>query len=121
MLKNINKNKILMVLVIVLAVGLIFALFGQKMKANDGYSVVYMTTGEVYVGKISTFPSFTISNGFILQAIKDPTDSTKNTFQLNPFKNTFWGTEKLHLNSKQIVFYGPIGKDSQIDKALAGK
>jgi len=123
-MKNLNKNKILVgviiILVIILAVVLIFSFKKDTGQGNlDNYSVVYLSTGEVYIGKLATFPNLTLSDGFVLQTMKDPTDPTKSTFGLNPFKNTFWGAEKLHLNREQVVFYGVVGKDSQIGKALA--
>ena len=123
-MKNINQNKFKIVsvvlIVILLAVIVYFIGFNQQNKdVSANYSVVYLSTGEVYIGKLATFPNLTLSDGFVLQTMKDPTDPTKSTFGLNPFKNTFWGAEKLHLNREQVVFYGIVGKDSQIGKALA--
>lgn len=125
MLQNINKNKVFIGIIILLVLILVLVLVFYFKKIDEGkvvkndYSVVYLSTGEIYVGHLSTFPNLTLSKGFILQTMKDPTDPTKNTFGLNPFKNTFWGSEKLHLNKDQVVFYGLVGADSQIGKTLA--
>ena len=107
-----------MVLVVVLALGL----FGGKMGLGgdkDAYSVVYLTTGEVYVGHLSTFPDFALKDGYILQVAKDPADPTKNSFQLQPLKDALWATDKLVLNKKNVVFYGELMSDSVIGKKLA--
>lgn len=126
MFQNTNKNKIFIGIIVLLVVifGLVLFFLLKKpvvKEVKNDYSVVYLATGEIYVGELSMFPKLTLSNGFILQTIKDPNDPTKNTFGLNPLKNTFWGSEKLNLNRDHVVFYGLVGKDSQIGKALAGE
>ena len=49
-----NKVKILVVLVVVLVIGLVFVLFrgrlGELVKTD--YSIVYLTTWEVYISKL---------------------------------------------------------------------
>ncbi len=116
-----NKKNILIGLGIVLALGLVFVLFGQKMgiRNNNAYSVVYLTTGEVYIGKLTTFPSLELKDSYILQVTKDPADATKNNFQLQPIKEALWAPKKLHINRKNVVFYGLLSSDSAIAKKLA--
>jgi hypothetical protein len=80
---------------------------------------VYLTTGEVYIGKLTTFPDLQLKNGYILQITKDPTDEKKSNFQLNPTKDTFWAPKVLYLVKDNIVFYGPLSPESQIAKTLA--
>ena len=126
MFKNMNQNKFKIVLivlvVILLAVVVYFVFFNKQNRGNVmDYSVVYLATGEIYVGKLSTFPNLTLSNGYIFQVTKDATDPTKNNFGLNPFKDTFWGSKKLRINPEQVIFHGLVEKDSQIGKALAGQ
>lgn len=118
-MKNLNKNKILVgvVIILILAIGC-FAFFAKK---NDGYSVVYLTTGEVYVGKLCTFPRLTLTDSYILQISKDTTDPTKNNFQLNPIKEALWAPKKLYLNRDQVVFYGPLLPNSKIAQTLTAQ
>lgn len=114
-----NKNKLLVVLIIILAIALIVVLFGGKIiNKEDNYSVVYLTTGEVYVGKLS-LPSFTLTDGYIFQITKDTTDPDKNNFQLNPIKDALWAPKSLHLIKDNIVFYGPLLANSKIAETLA--
>lgn len=86
---------------------------------SDSYSVVYLTTGEVYVGKLTTFPDFQLKDGYILQVAKDATDQNKTNFQLNPLKDALWAPQSLHLVKDNVVFYGPLMSDSKIVETLA--
>jgi|SRR3989344_2473327 len=114
-----NKVKIIVV-VVVLALALALGIFGKKMGlVKDDYSIVYLTTGEVYVGKLSTFPDLTLKGAYILQVTPDPADATKNNFQLNPLKDALWAPKSLHLVRDNVVFYGPLSPESQIAKTLA--
>ncbi len=121
MMKNLDKNSKIMVLVgIILVVFLVFMLISAKNPGNKGYSVIYLSTGEVYLGKISNFPRMTMKDGYILQIVKDATDPSKSSFQLNPLKEAVWSPTKLFLNRDQVLFYGPINKDSKVAQGLAG-
>ena len=119
MWQNMNKkNNIVLAVVLVLVVAGVAFLIYKNNKKQD-YSIVYLTTGEVYIGKIVTFPDFQLTNGYILQIAKDPADPTKNNFQLNPIKDALWAPQVLHLVKDNIVFYGPLLSDSVIAKKLA--
>ena len=113
----ISKKSILMTIVVVLVVvGVGFVIY-KKNKENP-YSVVYMMTGEVYVGKITTFPDMQLSNGYVLQVNKDATDPTKNTFQLQPISQAIWAPKVMHINQKNVVFYGQLLPTSKIVETL---
>ncbi|MCX6752715.1 MAG: hypothetical protein NTZ87_04440 [Candidatus Nomurabacteria bacterium] len=114
-----KRNIIIVVAVvlIILAVGFYF----NKKSASNPYSVVYLTTGEVYVGELTTVPDLTLKNGYILQVTKDATDATKNTFQLNPISQALWAPKVLHLVKDNVVFYGPLMSTSKIAQTLAGQ
>jgi hypothetical protein len=122
-----NKNKILVLLlaflVVVLALVLIITQLGDKTKTlkNNHYSVVYLTTGEVYVGELATFPRMQLKNGYLLATGQDPTDPKKTTFQLNPLSETIWSPKKIYLNREQVVFYGPLLETSRVAQTLAGQ
>ena len=61
-----SKKNIVIVVVLVLVV-IFFGFWQYKVNHADDYSVVYLTTGEVYVGKLSTFQGLTLKDGYILQ------------------------------------------------------
>ena len=96
----------------------------HKLEMGKSYSVVYLATGEIYIGKLSCFPKkFKLKDAYRLQAVKDPADETKTNFQLTPLDEALWSPKELYLNRDQIVFYGPIEESSKAGEALknAGK
>jgi len=115
---NQNKWKVISLVVIVILLVVIGYFTGVFKKSND-YSIVYLSTGEVYVGKLKTFPDLQLTNAYVLQLSKDEKDPTKNTFQINPIKDAVWAPESLHLIKDNVVFYGPLSPESQIAKTLA--
>src|SRR3989338_9281481 len=121
-MKNINKNNILIGLVAVLVIVLVFVLFGDKLKpkANSSQNyVVYATTGEVYVGQLSKYPNFRLTNVYLYQIVKDPTDPNKSNFQLQPLKEALWAPDYINFEKANIIFYGPLSAESEIAKKLA--
>lgn len=115
-----NKNNIVLAIIVVLiVVGVAFR--AKKLNNDNGYSVVYLRTGEVYVGKLTTFPDLQLKDGYILQVTKDTTDPNKTNFQLQPIKDALWAPESLHLVKDNVVFYGPLLATSKIAETLAGQ
>ena len=120
-MQNISKKNKWLVLVVVLVVVVLG--FVLRNKANgvmsSDYSVVYLTTGEVYVGKLTTFPDLELKNSFILQVTKDTTNPNKSNFQLQPISQALWEPTSLHLVKDNVVFYGSLNPTSAIAKKLA--
>ena len=112
-----RNNLIAVVVVVLLVVG--FGLWQKRASFPQTYSVVYLTTGEIYVGKLSTFPSFKLKDAYILQIAKDATDATKTAPLLNPINEALWAPQILYLNKKNVVFYGPLLPSSKIAQKLA--
>lgn len=121
MLNNISKRNIVIIIVLVLVVlSLGFWQYKTNYKANT-YSVVYLRTGEVYVGKLTRFPNFHLKDSYILQVTKDTVDPTKNNFQLQPINEALWAPQILHLIKDNIVFYGPLMSNSKIAETIAAQ
>ena len=114
-----KKNIVVVVIVVVLVVGIGFWLNKQSVK--NAYSVVQMTTGEVYVGELKTFPELELKNAYILQLVKDEKDPTKNNFQLNPVNQALWAPSSLHFVRENIVFYGQLAPNSKIAETIAAQ
>ena len=115
-----NIKNIIIIVVIVLVV-IVLGFLGYKASHPSSYSVVYLTTGEVYVGHLSTFPQLTLTDAYILQVAKDEKDPTKSNFQLNPIKDALWAPSSLHLIEKNIIFYGPLMPTSKIAETIAAQ
>jgi len=120
MFKNLSKRNIVIAVVVILVL-VVIGLFIYKTRMNDGYSIVYLTTGEVYIGKLTTFPGLQLKDSFVLQVTKDPKDPAKNNFQLQPIKDALWAPKFINLTQKNVIFYGPLLETSQISQTLAGK
>ena len=114
-----KKNVVVVIVVVVLVVGLGF--WFKKADKDSAYSVVYLTTGEVYVGQLTTFPDLELKNAYILQVAKDEKDATKTNFQITPVSEALWAPESIHLVKDNVVFYGPLLSTSKIAQTIAGK
>lgn len=118
-----KKFKILIGLLVLLVIGLIFALFRDKLEqlVKEDYSIVYLSTGEVYIGQLAVFPDLQLKNPYILQVTKDATDPAKSNFQLQPIKDALWAPQSLHLIKDNVIFYGRLMSDSKLAQTLAEK
>lgn len=90
----------------------------KSYKQSTRYSIVYLQTGEIYVGKLTFFPKIKLKDPYILRVTKDEKDPKKSSFQLSPLKETVWNTKSLTLNKAHVVFYGLLDNDSKAGKAL---
>jgi hypothetical protein len=105
-------NKILLILVIVLLIVLGGVISWQKFGTEKPYFAVYLSTGDMYFGKLNYFPRLSLSDVWYLQ--RNP-DDTQNPLSLTPFKGAFWGPEdKIYLNSKDIVWKVKLKSDSPV-------
>jgi hypothetical protein len=114
-----KKNIVIAVLALLLVAGVAYII--NQNNTDRPYSVVYMSTGEVYVGELSTFPDFKLKNGYILQVAKDAKDPNKSSFQLQPVRDALWSPEYMNLIKENIIFYGPLTANSRIAETLAAQ
>jgi|GEM_PF-890708 len=115
-----NKNLVIVcicITIIALAVAA-STYFQTRANSSNDYSVVYLTSGEVYVGHLSSFPRLTLTDAYLIQIVKDSTDATKSSFQLAPLSQTIWSPKVIYLNHDHIVFSGPISETSQVVETI---
>ena len=112
-----NKTTVIAAAAVVVLL-IIIGAFWNYQQSKDTLSVVYMATGEVYVGKLATFPRFNLTGAYQYQAVQDLKDKTKTNFQLVPVAEALWAPSTMYLNAEQVVFYGPLAESSQAYKAL---
>jgi len=115
--KYMGKKIILLAAVIVVLI-ILFAGSFFTGQAKSDYSIVYLSTGEVYIGKLDTFPGFELTGGYVFQVVPDLSDPKKSNFQLNAVKEALWSPEKLHFVESNVVFYGQLSVESAIAKKL---
>ncbi len=114
---NKNTTKIVVAVLAVIVV-IAVAYFYMFVKQSSEYSIVYLSTGEVYVGHLSTFPRLTLTDGYVFQAVPDPADPKKSTFQLSPLKEALWAPQYLYINKDHVLFSGPLTETSNILQTL---
>ena len=92
--------------------------FSQSSLSKKTYSVVYLSSGEIYIGRLQRFPRWKLSDAYIFQSAKNSDDPAKNTFQLVPLKDALWAPKEIYLERDQIIFSGPLDENSRAAQAL---
>ena len=86
------------------------------MQSPDGpspYSAVYLTSGDIYFGKLSWFPEPHMTDVWYLDRSVDSSGQTQ--VSIAPFQGAFWGPmDEVTLNPQQILFWTSISKSSQL-------
>ncbi len=78
-----------------------------------GYSVVYLSTGDIYFGELSRFPYLVLKNGYILQRGQD------DGINLLPISSTVWEPAGgMRLNKDAVVFTAPLAKTSAVYRMI---
>ena len=122
-----KKSLVITGILVILVLALGYCVYSEMNIAKKPWSIVYLATGEIYVGKISCFPKFQISSdAYILQVVKTLAEEgveVQTNFQLTPIQDALWAPEKLYFNREQVIFYGPILETSKVGEAIkeAGK
>ncbi len=84
-------------------------------KENGGYSAVYMVSGDIYFGKLSSFPSLTLADAYTLQRNQDE----QTPFTLVKFKDAFWGPAgDISLNEDSVLWIAELDVNSPIWKNI---
>jgi len=111
---------IIIAIVVVLVILGVWAgsfLAGSKQAGASGYTAVFLTSGDVYFGKLSWFPWPKLTKAWFLQRSVDQQNQPQ--LGLAPFSSVFWGPAgDVFLNPKQILFWAPIASDSSVAKAI---
>jgi hypothetical protein len=114
---------LVLAVVVIISLGLWLGLkfLGPKNPASPSeYSAVYLSTGDVYFGKLSWFPWPHMKNVWFLQRSTNQQNQTQ--LGLAPLKDAFWGpVDEIYLNTKQVIFWTSLRNDSQVAQALANQ
>ena len=110
------KKNLIILLVLVLVLLALGIAVGMMMKGGEGasaYSAVYLTTGDIYFGKLSWFPHPHMTNVWLLQRGVDAQNQPQ--LGVTPFKNAVWApTDEITFSEKQIIFWARLRSDSQV-------
>jgi len=86
--------------------------------ALSPYSAVYLSTGDIYFGKLSWSPTPHMEDAWFLQR---GTDAKGNpTVGVYPFNQVAWGpSSEVYFNSQQIIFWARLNGTSSIAQLIA--
>jgi len=120
-----SKNFLIIALAVVILIfigaGVWFGFYWSSRQPNPAgaseYSAVYLSTGEIYYGVLSWFPSPRLTNVWLLQRGVDQDNQPQ--LSIGAFNRSFWGpVDEVRLNPKQIIFWTRLRNDSQVLKLI---
>ncbi len=117
------KQTLLGLAALVVAVAVLWGFLGMQKNGEfrNTYSAVYLSSGEIYIAKLSVFPKLAMEDPYLLLLVQDA--KKNNNFQLTPISESVWAPKKLYLDKNQVLYYGPLREDSKVLETLrnAGK
>jgi len=105
-------NKILIGAITILLLVFGAVIYWQKVGFERSYWAVYLNTGDIYFGKLSLFPRFSLSDVWFLQR---NADDAQNYLSIAKFDDAFWGPQdKIYINEKNIIWKTKLREDGQV-------
>lgn len=105
-----NKALVGLVLLLILALGATVA-WKQWFREQPFYAV-YLRTGDLYFGRLTKFPSFSLRQVYLLQVNRE---NAENPLSVQRFRDVFWGPEdEIELNREDVVWLTELRDDSQL-------
>ncbi|MCL5017377.1 MAG: hypothetical protein M1155_01800 [Patescibacteria group bacterium] len=116
-------NKILLAIVIVLLVVLAFMLWKPdvaKMVSGGSYYAVYLTSGDLYFGKMVWYSPDVLTDVYLIQT-NQATSKDQPQLKLVKFSDAVWGpSDELKINEKDILWKTKLSANSQVLKLING-
>ncbi len=110
----------LVIIVIVLAVAAWVWIAVEAINSPEGpspYSAVYLTSGDIYFGKLSWFPQPHMTDVWYLN--RSVGTNGQSQVSVVPLKTAFWGpVNGITLNPQQILFWTNLSNSSQLVKDM---
>src|SRR3989344_4392034 len=104
-------------LLIAMIVGAVAALYfgsGFDPRSEEPYYAVQMENGDLYFGKVSYFPKFSLKEAYIVQSVEDPTSLLGSSLRIVPLNQaTIWSANKINLNKDKVLSISEVNKESQ--------
>jgi len=105
---------VLSILLVLVIVGIVLWVSGTF---SPSYYAVYMTTGDLYFGKLTPF-SHTLTNVWYIQR---DTQGQGQSLNLNDFSRIIWGpSNSLELNKESIVWINKLSPTSKLISVFNG-
>ncbi len=84
--------------------------------SSDGnYVAVYMSSGDIYFGKLERSGYMSLANVYTLQR----TENKNTPFNLVKFGDAFWGPKgNIELSRENVLWVAELSEDSQVVKSI---
>jgi len=117
------KKTLIYILVIILALIIAYLSYAWGKQiwpfSESKYQAVQLISGDIYYGKLRTFPCCKISEAYIIQTNKSQKEGEEATTKLVPLASLFFAPENtMHFSKNQILWWANLSKDSQVLKAI---
>ena len=117
-----NKKFIYTGVIVLVVVVVILGCWLWSNQQAKSFTVVYLTSQEIYVGHLRTFPRLILTDAYILQNVQNTSGKVPQTDQqLVPLSGKSWAPTSITLNRNLILFYGPLSETSDAFKAIQAK
>lgn len=114
-MKKVNVVLLIIVIILILLIAG-WGIWKLTSDSNSKFSAVYLTTGDLYFGKMVRFPSFGIKQVYTLQV---NAQDQENPLSVQKFENVFWGPgDFLKINREQVVWTTPLNDLGQMSQLL---
>jgi len=112
-----SATKLLLAFLLVLAGALAYLLWQPyRTPAKETYHAVFLTSGDLYFGRLHTFPRLRLSDVYFLD--RDQANP-QAPYRLTKFSNAFWGPgDRLELNRENVVWINTLSDESPVAKAI---
>ena len=118
-MKN-NLTKVLWLAIGLLVLVIVFLSIYYEIgpfKKADNYYAVALTSGDLYFGKLSWWPSLVLSDVWFIQ--RDLAATSTPSLSLDKLTNVFWGPEdKIKLNRENVLMITKLRPDSQVIQTI---
>lgn len=110
-----NVRLVWIVLAIVLVAAVVSGVALFMMLKKKPYVAVYLVTGDIYYGKMSYSPKFTLDDAIFLQRGQD------GNLGLQKLSDAFWKPKgPMYIEKDQIVFWSKLDPSSPVINAIEG-
>lgn len=117
-MSKLNKVLLLVVILLIIVLGVILWVPGIF---SSSYYAVYLTSGDLYFGKMAWYCPHTLTDVRVIQQQKD--EKEQPVLSLVDFgKSVVWGPAgDLRLNGKNVLWTSKLTDESQVVKLIKGE
>lgn len=95
---------------------------GFNLGSEEPYYAVQMENGDLYFGKITRFPKFTLRDVYIPQSFSDPTNPLGSSLRVTPLSQaSIWQADEIQLNQDKILSISKVDPGSQVMQSIKGQ